>query len=249
MWSADGKKLLIFTNTKKVWRDNTRGDYWVLELDSRRLHQVGAGGPEASLMFAKFSPDSSMVTYVRDNNIFVEPVASGKATQLTADGSETTINGTSDWVYEEELGVRDGFRWSPDSKRIAYWQFDTTGVGIFSLINNTDSVYPVITRIPYPKVGTKNSAVRVGIVEVRNRKTRWMKVPGDRREHYIVRMGFVDEDRLAIQQLNRLQNRHDVLIAAVDDGDVERVFRDESKRGSTYRTTSAGSTRAARSWC
>ena len=228
VWSDDGRKLLIFTNTKKVWRDNTRGDYWVFELESRRLHQVGAGGPEASLMFAKFSPDSSMVAYVRDNNIYVEPVAGGNAAQLTADGSETTINGTSDWVYEEELGVRDGFRWSPDSKRIAYWQFDTTGVGIFSLINNTDSLYPVVTRIPYPKVGTKNSAVRAGVVDVRNRTTRWMNVPGDPREHYIVRMGFVDDETVAIQQLNRLQNRHDVLLADVDGGDVERVFRDES---------------------
>ena len=89
---------------------------------------------------------------------------------LTSDGSETTINGTSDWVYEEELGVRDGFRWSPDGQRIAYWQFDATGVGMFSLIDDTDALYPTITRIPYPKVGTTNSAVRIGVVPRRRRR-------------------------------------------------------------------------------
>jgi dipeptidyl-peptidase-4 len=229
VWSKDGRQLLIFTNTRKVWRDNTRGDYWVLDLSAKRLHRVGGGAPESSLMFAKFSPDSSMVAYVRANNIYVEPAGGGKVTQLTTDGSETTINGTSDWVYEEELGLRDGFHWSPDSTRIAYWQFDTTGVGSFALINNTDSVYPVITRIPYPKVGTTNSAVRIGVLELRNRRTRWMKTPGDPRDNYLARMDWVDAATVAIQQLNRLQNRHDVLLADVRDGDVRRVFRDESK--------------------
>ena len=102
-------------------------------------------------MFAKFSPDSSRVAYVRANNVYVEHLADGRRVQLTQDGSETTINGTADWVYEEELDVRDGFRWSPDGRRIAYWQFDTTGVGIFSLIDDTSTLYPAITRIPYPE--------------------------------------------------------------------------------------------------
>src|SRR4051794_24712203 len=164
-WSRDGARLLVFTNTKKVWRQNTRGDYWVLDVASGRLKQVGARAPESSLMFAKFSPDGSRVAYVRGNNIYVERLSDRHVTQLTSDGSETTINGTSDWVYEEELGVRDGFRWSPDGTHIAFWQFDTTGVGIFSLVNDTDSLYPVVTRIPYPKAGTANSAVRIGVVD------------------------------------------------------------------------------------
>jgi dipeptidyl-peptidase 4 len=173
-WSPDGRHILIFTNTRRVWRSNTRGDYWILDLNAGRLRQLGGGTPESSLMFAKFSPDSSKVAYVRANNIYVESVADGKITQVTADGSETTINGTSDWVYEEELGVRDCVRWSPDSTRVAYWQFDTTGVGTFSLINNTDTLYPVITRIPYPKAGTANSRVRIGVADVKNRRTRWI---------------------------------------------------------------------------
>ena len=228
-WSGDGQQLLIFTNTRRVWRNNTRGDYWILDLRSRRLHQVGSAAPESSLMFAKFSPDSTKVAYVRGHDIYVETVAGGPATKLTSDGSDTTINGTSDWVYEEELGLRDCFRWSPDSSRIAYWQFDTTGVGIFTLINNTDTLYPVTTRIPYPKAGTTNSAVRIGVLDVHTRATRWVKTPGDPRDDYLARLEWVDTTTLAIQQLNRLQNRLDVLLADAHSGESRRVYRDESK--------------------
>jgi dipeptidyl-peptidase-4 len=173
-WSDDARKLLIFTNTRKVWRQNTRGDYWVLTLQGGALKQVGAGAPEASLMFAKFSPDATRVAYVRANNLYVERLDDGRVTALTSDGSETIINGTSDWVYEEEFGLRDGFRWSPDGRAIAYWQFDSSGVGIFSLINNTDSLYPVVTKIPYPKAGTTNSAARIGVVSADGGATTWM---------------------------------------------------------------------------
>jgi len=228
-WSRDSRRLLVFTNTRKVWRENTRGDYWVLDLTRGELQRVGGDAPEASLMFAKFSPDGSRVAYVRANNIYVERLADGRVTQLTADGSETTINGTSDWVYEEELGVRDGFSWSPDGARIAFWQFDTTGIGTFSLINDTDALYPVVTRIPYPKAGTKNSAVRIGVVDADERHaTRWMKTPGDPRDGYLAGLDWMDANTLAIQQLNRLQNRNDLLLADARRGDVRRVFRDES---------------------
>ena len=119
-WSNDGRRLLIFTNTRKVWRANTRGDYWVLDVDGGQLRQLGGDAPEASLMFAKFSPDATRVAYVRANNVYVERLADGVITPLTTDGSATTMNGTSDWVYEEELDLRDGFAWSPDGRRIAY---------------------------------------------------------------------------------------------------------------------------------
>jgi dipeptidyl-peptidase 4 len=228
-WSADGRRLLIFTNTARVWRRNTRGDYWVLDLDGGTLRQLGGNAPPSSLMFAKFSPDGSRAAYLRGNNLYVERLDNGRITPLTSDRSETTINGTSDWVYEEELNVRDGFRWSPDGRAIAFWQFDTTGVGSFSLINDTDSLYPVITRIPYPKVGTTNSAVRIGVVNADGGKPKWMKTPGSPRDTYLARLEWLDADTLAIQQLNRLQNQNDFLLADARSGDVRRVFRDQSK--------------------
>jgi dipeptidyl-peptidase-4 len=227
-WSNDGRRLLIFTNTRKVWRQNTRGDYWVLEVASGSLRKIGGNAPDSTLMFAKFSPDGTRVAYVRANNIYVERLDDKRTIALTRDGSETTINGTSDWVYEEELDVRDGFRWSPDSRRIAYWQFDSTGVGIFSLIDDTSSLYPKITRIPYPKVGTTNSAARIGVVLAAGGQTTWMKTSGDPREHYLARLDWIDRETVAIQQLNRLQNQNDFLLADATSGTVTRGFRDSS---------------------
>ena len=229
VWSPDGKRLLIFTDTKKVWRDNTRGDYWVLDLSSGELKKLGGAAPESSLMFARFSPDNTRVAYVRANNIYVEKLADGSVTQLTSDGSATTSNGTSDWVYEEELGVRDSLRWSPDSANIAYWQFDSSEIGTFSLINSSDSLYPVVTNIPYPKAGTTNSAVRIGVIPSGGGQTRWMKTPGDPRENYLARMEWLDARTIAIQQLNRLQNENDFLLADVRNGEVRRSYHDESK--------------------
>ncbi|HWW87231.1 MAG TPA: S9 family peptidase, partial [Vicinamibacterales bacterium] len=228
VWSQDGKQLLVFTNTKRVWRQNTRGDYWVLDLGSSRLRRLGGGAAESTLMFAKFSPDGSRVAYVRANNLFVERLDDGRITQITSDGSDTTINGTSDWVYEEELGVRDGFRWSPDGTQLAFWQFDSTGVGAFSLINDTDALYPSISRIPYPKAGTTNSAARIGVVSVEGGEIRWMRTPGEPRETYLARIDWVDRNTVAIQQLNRLQNRDDLLLADARSGEVRRAVRDES---------------------
>ena len=228
-WSPDGKRLLIFTNTQRVWRDHTRGDYWVLEVASGALKKIGGRAPESSLMFAKFSPDGTRVGYVQGNNVYVERLSDGKIVQLTRDGSPTTINGTSDWVYEEELFLRDCFKWSPDGKNIAYWQFDTTGVGIYSLIDDTTNLYPTITRYPYPKVGTTNSAVRIGIVPANGGNTRWLKTPGDPRNTYLATLDWVDANTVTMQQLNRLQNRNDFLLADVRTGNVALTFRDESK--------------------
>lgn len=227
-WSAGGKRLLLFTNTKKVWRLNTRGDYWVLDRDSGKLRKLGGEVAPSSLMFAKFSPDGGRVAYVQSHNLFVEDLESGRITPLTSDGTDTIINGTSDWVYEEELGIRDGFRWSPDGKSIAYWHFDSSGVGSFPLSNDTDTVYPAITWIPYPKAGTTNSAASVGVISAAGGPTRWMKVPGDARNQYIARMEWAaNSDQLVLEHLNRLQNTNDVLLADAATGEVRRVLHEQ----------------------
>ncbi len=226
-WSPDGELLLIFTNTRRVWRLNTRGDYWVLDLESGKLQKLGRDMEPASLMFAKFSPDATRVGYVYQNDVYVEDLASGAITQLTADGSETLINGTSDWVNEEEFFLRDGFRWSPDGNWIAYWQFDTEGVHRFHLINNTDSLYPTLTSFPYPKAGTMNSAVRVGIVSAGGGVTRWLTLEGDPRDHYIPRMEWAaSSDEVVLQYMNRLQlqNTNRVMLGDVRSGAVRTVL-------------------------
>lgn len=226
-WSDDGTRLLLFTNTKKVWRQNTRGDYWVLDLEPGKLHKIGAAWPESTLMFAKLSPDGRRVAYVHENDIWVEDVGSDKAVRLTSDGSATIVNGTSDWVYEEEFFLRDGFRWSPDGKDIAFWHFDTSGVGSFALLNNTDTLYPVVTNIPYPKAGTTNSAVTIGIVSASGGTPRWVSLPGDPRNTYIPRMEWAGAGELMLQQLNRLQNTNDVWLADARTGQARRLLHDE----------------------
>src|SRR5438477_2612341 len=218
-WSRDGRGLLVFTNTKKVWRRNTRGDYWVLDVAGGTLRRLGAAAPESSLMFAKFSPDGSRVAYVRANNLYVERLDDGRVAALTSDGSETTINGTSDWVYEEELDLRDGFRWSPDGQRIAYWQLDSSGVHDFFLINDTDSLYSRVIPVQYPKTGTTNSAARVGVGSSTGGATRWLEVPGDPRNNYMARMEWAGTtNEVYLQHLNRPQNQNDILLADATTG-------------------------------
>lgn len=217
-WSDDGGKLLIFTNTKRVWRRNTRGDYWVYDLNRGELTRLGGRAAPSTLMFATFSPDGRRVAFVCENNLFVQSLRSLRITQLTFDGSDTIINGTSDWVYEEEFDLRNGFRWSPDGRHIAYWQFDTSRVPEFSIINNTDALYPTLNTFPYPKAGETNSACRVGVVRARGGRTHWLRSNDDPRNHYIPRLEWTkDSSAVVFQQLNRLQNTNEVIEGA-DDG-------------------------------
>ena len=226
-WSPDNTLLLVFTNTSRVWRYNTRGDYWVFNTVTRKLFQLGTEMPPSSMMFAKFSPDGNKVAYVCNRNLFVEDLTSRETKQITFDGSDKIINGTFDWVYEEELDCRDGFRWSPDSRHIAYWQLDTEGTDLFYLINNTDSLYPKLTAIPYPKVGRPGSAARIGVIPSGGGETVWMKTEGDPRDNYLARMEFASSsDRIVIQQINRLQNHNKVIMADVASGEVTTVFED-----------------------
>jgi dipeptidyl-peptidase-4 len=233
-WSSDNKKLLIFTNAKRVWRQNTRGDYWVVEpaaaSPETRLIKLGGDAPESSLMFATFSPDSSRVAWVRGNNLYVEELASKKITQLTSDGSADIINGTSDWVNEEELDLRDCFRWSPDSGSIAYWQFDQSGVGEYTLINDTEEEYPVTAKYKYPQAGTTNSAVRVGVVAATGGPTQWIKLEGDPRNHYVAQMDWAGTSGgVVVEYLDRLQKTNQLIWANAKTGETRTVTEDTDK--------------------
>ncbi len=229
-WSKDQALLLVYTNSKRVWRTNSRGDYWVLDRAGRQLRQLGGDGPPASMMFAKFSPTGEQVAFVRDRNIYVEDLFDHTIRQLTTTADEHEINGTTDWCYEEEFQVRDGFRWSPDGGRIAYWQVNTTGVGRFPLVNNTDSLYPEVFWFAYPKVGQRNPSCRIGVVELASGDTTWISVPDDPREYYIPRMEWAEiPDLLLIQRLNRLQNSNQLFLASATTGEVSPTLTEEDE--------------------
>ncbi len=224
-WSPDGTKLLVFTNTRRVWRRNTRGDYWVLDLGTWALRKLGGpDAPESTLMFAKFSPRGDRVAYVRQGDLYVERLADGAITRLTSDGSKTLVNGTSDWVYEEEFDLRDGFRWSPDGTKIAFWQFDMSGVRDFLLIDDTDSLYSFTVPVQYPKAGTTNSAVRVGVVPAAGGATTWLDVPGEARDNYLPWMEWVDAGTIALQRMNRAQDEDRVMLANAATGKARTVL-------------------------
>jgi len=224
--SKDLDVVLIYTNSVKVWRQNTRGDYWTFQRSTGKLTKLGGNAKPSTLMFAKLSPDGTRVGYVRENNLFVEPVVGGSVAKLTADGSNEIINGTFDWVYEEEFACRDGWQWSPDGKHVAYWQLDTHGVKTFTLVDNTTENYPILKTFAYPKTGERNSLCRVGVVSATGGTTKWIDVPGDTRtDYYIPRMAWAGNSReLVLQRINRLQNALDVMFADVATGKVETVL-------------------------
>ena len=227
-FSPDQKWLMVFTDSVRVWRLNTRGEYYLLPLDgSEEPRRLGGSLDKSTLMFAKFSPNSSRVGYVSQNDVYVENVTSGKQARLTHDGSLTVINGTFDWVYEEEFDCRDGFRWSPDSDHIAYWQLDCSGVGEFYMVDNLSDRYAQIVPLQYPKAGTTNSSCRIGVISASGGKTTWMKTPGNARETYLPRMEWHPLGKeLMVQWLPRPQNHLVVYGCDVQDGSVRKVHEE-----------------------
>src|SRR2546425_419939 len=155
----------------------------------------------------------------------VTDLATGAETALTTDGGENVINGTSDWVYEEELDLRDAFRWSPDGRRIAFWRFDQTAIRPFYLMDH-DSLYPALVPVRYPKSGTPNSTVKIGVTEVASGRTSWVDLGADR-DIYIAAIDFADSPtELWLTRLNRHQNRLDLLLADATSGATRVIMSD-----------------------
>jgi dipeptidyl-peptidase 4 len=230
-FSANERKILLFTNTVKVWRYETKGDYWVYDISRNTLEKLGNSLPASSMMFAKFSPDSEQVAYVSKNNIFVEKLGSSKPIQLTKDGSRKIINGTFDWAYEEEFDCRDGFRWSPNSKQIAFWQILANDTKDYLMVNNYDSIYPSIIPVEYPVAGEKPSSFKIGVIDINNGTNKWMEIPTDPVfESYLTRMEWSPKsDELILQQLNRKQNQSDIRLCNVKTGSSKIIFTEKDE--------------------
>ncbi|MGV3528643.1 MAG: S9 family peptidase [Flavisolibacter sp.] len=225
--SDDEKSVLLFTNTKRVWRYNTRGDYWLVNRSNNTIKKLGKSRPESSLMFAKISPDGKKVAYVSQYNIYVEDLATGTIKALTQGGNRKLINGTFDWAYEEEFFCRDGFRWSPDSRQIAYWQIDARKVKDYLMINNTDSIYPQVVPVEYPVAGEKPSPFRIGVVDISNSRTRWMQIPYDSTlGSYAPRMEWAGKNEIILQHLNRKQNDSRIMLANVQTGKARTIYHE-----------------------
>ncbi len=230
-FSSDQSMLLIYTNSEQVWRSKSRGDYWLYDIKKQKLQQIGGDNPAKSqLMFAKFSPNNQAVAYVLFNNIYVQDLKTMAIKQVTQINEQGIINGLFDWVYEEEFLIRDGFRWSPNSKKIAYWQLDTRGSKEFIMINNTDGLYPTLTKFPYPKVGEQNALAKIGVVDINSSKTTWTKLPNNSRQMYIPRMNWSGNSKqILVQHVNRKQDTNHLYLADISNGSVTLVMTEQEQ--------------------
>ena len=241
-FSQSKNKILIFTQSVNVWRYNTRGDYWVYDFKKNEIQKLGRNMSGSSLMFAKFSPNERFVAYVSKEksesgirnsstsvNIYLESLDDRTIKKLTSsNGTKKLINGTFDWVYEEEFGCRDGFIFNEDGTRIAFWQIDANQVRDFYMINNTDSIYSYTIPVEYPKVGEDLTPARIGVINLTNEEITWMKIPGEQNKFYLPRMTWMPgRNDLMIQQLNRKQNHSKIYIANANNGSTELLMEEK----------------------
>jgi len=237
-FSDDKQKVLISAKPSRVYH-NTYYTCWLFDKATNTLTPVAKklpaatssfAAPVAGVLNAKLSPDGSKLAYVYDNNIYNEDLATHSTTQLTTDGDDKRLNGWFDYAYSEELYDVDGFRWSPDSKSIAYWQMDLSKVGIFYMINNTDSIYPKIIPIPFSKVGEPIAEARIGVVRINEKQTRWMNIDGDPGNNYLPRMEWTpDGSRLIVQQLNRAQNHSNLVLCDPATGAAKTIYTESDE--------------------
>ncbi|MGD9898757.1 MAG: DPP IV N-terminal domain-containing protein, partial [Calditrichaceae bacterium] len=220
-WSGSGSKILLTSDVEHVWRHSILASYVVYDLDSKTQKNISRDGK--SLSNAKFSPDESKIGYVFENNIYVMDLPSEKITQLTFDGSDNIINGQFDWVYEEEFAISDGWDWSPDGKKIAFWRLDQSQEPEFSWID-FDPVNGSFETIRYPKPGDPNALVKIGVFDLNSGKTAWMET-GDDPDIYIPRIKWTkNPNLLSIQRLNRLQNKLELLFADAQTGKSKTIL-------------------------
>lgn len=207
-FSHDETKIIVGTNTVKIFRRSSLADFYVYDRASNRLSKIA----DFKIQEPLFSPDGQKVAYAFENNLFIKNLLSGKTTQITFDGEmNKIINGITDWVYEEEFSLVRAFEWNHDSNKIALIRFDESEVPEHGMDIYGTGLYQVQQVFKYPKAGEKNSEVSVHIYDLNTAKS--LKIDlGDNQQHYIPRMQWSnDPNTLAVTTLNRHQNNLNLL--------------------------------------
>ena len=219
-FSPNEARILVYTNVKKRYRRTFTADYYVYEIKRNEMLPLSDNGPQEVPLF---SPDSRYIAFARDNNLFMKKLDYNSEIAITKDGLKgSIINGTPDWVYEEEFEKTRYFEWSPDSKLVAFVRFDETNVPQYSfplyLNNSTDpndlTLYPTFSQFKYPKAGQNNSTVSVCVYDDYYKSIKSMKLGDTDEDFYIPGIKWTNSlDQLAIFKLNRNQNQLDMLLA------------------------------------
>ncbi len=232
-FSGEEDKLLLTTQNERIYRYSSRAFYFSYDLKSKKLLPI-SDFEKGKQQLAAFSPGSSQVAFVRENNVFISDPETGEERQVTTDGmEEEIINGAPDWVYEEEFGFARGFYWSPDGSEIAYYKFNEAEVPEFEMALY-GGLYPEEYEFKYPKAGEKNSEVRIFVYSLSENQKREIEL-GANAEQYIPRIKWMQEDnRLAIMRMNRLQNKLEILEAKTDESEsgnipVTPIYEETSK--------------------
>lgn len=226
LWSPNEDKIL-FTGIVPARTIESGGNFYLYDVKAKKFSQLTNSSAEQKNV--AFSPDGKMIGFVRANNLFVMDLVTKKETQLTFDGAGHIINGQFDWVYQEEFAIISGWRWSPDSKRIAFWHLDENRVPEYTY-TEWDSLYLTLIHQRYPKAGEPNSIVKIGIVDVTTGKTAWADL-GSNDDIYVPRIQWTrDNNILAIERLNRAQNDLELLFADASTGSTKRILDEKAEK-------------------
>lgn len=200
-FSKNEEKILLETLSDPIYRRSKQAVYWIYDLKNKTLEKLSEDKVQEPL----FSPDGTKVAFVFRRNLFIKNLNNQRIFQLTYDGDYQTLNGTTDWVYEEEFGFVRAFDWSPDSKQLVYMRFDESNVPLFSMDVYGNATYPFPYRFRYPKAGEENAAIDLFVYDLERRSKE--KIVFEEEAYYIPRMQFAGGDHsLIIQTLNRHQN-------------------------------------------
>lgn len=223
-FSADEQKILLAANPYMIYRYSYLADYYVYDLKTRELKSLC----EDKVRLAEFSPDGQKVAYVRDNNLYIKSLDDMLETAVTNDGkTNEIINGTTDWVYEEEFGITKGFFWSPDSKRIAFYKFDESNVREYGMTIYGE-LYPRQYKYKYPKAGEANSVVEIFVYELESGRTSHIDMGADK-DIYLPRLQWTLNNEVFIHKLNRHQNVYELFVADCDYFRPNKVYEERNE--------------------
>ncbi len=225
-FSTDEQKILLSSGFEPIYRHSGVSDYYIYTVPDGKFTKISNEGKQR---LTTLSPDGTKVAYVRDNNLFYMDLDSQTEHQITTDGRiNAIINGTTDWVYEEEFAITQGFYWSPDSKRIAYYRFDESKVREFTM-QTWGGLYPDNYNYKYPKAGEDNSVVDIYIYSLDDNKSLRLNT-GSENDQYLPRMKWTKNPNvLAFMRMNRLQNRMELLTADATTGKIRPLYTEEDK--------------------